>query len=567
MQKQTYTEIQKWYEVEGNKLIGNLLYRWKDRINNTDDIFFILARALFSNEQKSSDLLKNKSIEVLFSRIDSMYEKFVQEAKKEFDDEQLKAILLNFNKYIDLEQAGMQPRLHIPEGVRELAYSLLDLIEEDKLLQPYSRSGDVLVDCKINHPDISLSGIEVRTDEVLISEIKAAIIGENEENLKVQQENFLNMNLNTIKYNKVFSMPPMAVNTRFWKESLSNIELINFYAENNFPGYDDWVNILKVVLDTQFEKAIFIIQSGILFSERAKGIRRYLCEKGYVEGVIELPERLFVGTSITTNLLILSKNNQSIKMVDAGDLFEKDRRLNVLDEAHLEVIIEAYHNDSDRSAAVPFDKIQENDFSLVPRRYTSKELNLDQYVLLGDVAQIKRGHANVKQLNERKSDTDTGMKILTAGDIHDEFTFENLTSLKNIEANEAGYCVENGDIVFARGGGYKSLIIQNLNDIQVMVNGTLYIITCDKEKMNPYYLQLYLMSEHCSKQIESLNGGAVIRFMSIKQLGELKIPKVTKQEEQELANKYKIILNKKEVLRLQKKQLEEETDELLSEVL
>lgn len=254
-------------------------------------------------------------------------------------------------------------------------------------------------------------------------------------------------------------------------------------------------------------------------------------------------------------------------MVDAGDLFEKDRRLNVLDEAHLEAIIEAYHNDSDRSAAVPFEKIQENDFSLVPRRYTSKELDLDHYVLLGDVAQIKRGHANMKKLDERKSDTDTGMKILTAGDIHDEFTFENLTNLKNIEANEAGYCVENGDIVFARGGGYKSIIIQNLNGIQVMVNGTLYIITCDKEKMNPYYLQLYLMSEHCSKQIESLNGGAVIRFMSIKQLGELKIPKVTKQEEEELASKYKIILNKKEVLRLQKKQLEEETDELLSEVL
>ncbi len=567
MQKQTYKEIQKWYEVEGNKVIGNLLFKWKNRINNTNDIFFILARALFSNEERSSDLLKNKSMEVLFSRIDSMYEEFIQEAKKEFDERQLKAILLSFNKYIDLEQVGMYSGLHIPEGVRELAYSLLDLKEGDRLLQPYSRSGDVLVDCKIKHPDILAAGIEVRTDEVLISEIKAAIIGENEGNLKVQQGNFLNMDLNTLKYNKVFGMPPMSVNTRFWKESLNNKELTNFYAENNFPGYDDWVNILKVVLDAQFEKAIFIIQSGILFSERAKGIRSYLCEKGYVEGVIELPERLFVGTSITTNLLILSKNNQSIKMVDAGDLFEKDRRLNVLDEAHLEAIIEAHHNDSDLSAAVPFEKIQENDFSLVPRRYTSKELDLDHYVLLGDVGQIKRGHANMKKLNERKSDTDTGMKILTAGDIHDEFTFENLTSLKNIEANEAGYCVENGDIVFARGGGYKSLIIQNLNDFQVMVNGTLYIITCDKEKMNPYYLQLYLMSEHCSKQIESLNGGAVIRFMSIKQLGELKIPKVTKQEEEELASKYKIILNKKEVLRLQKKQLEEETDELLSEVL
>ncbi len=567
MQKQTYTEIQYWYEVEANKVIGNLVNKWKDRINNTNDIFFILARALFRNEEESSDFLKNKSIEVLFSRIDSMYEEFVQEAKKEFDDEQLKAILLSFNKHLHLEQSGMQPGLYIPEGVRELAYSLLALKEGDKLLQPYSGSGDFLVDCKINHPDISITGVELRTEEVLISEIKSAIIGSDEYSLKVLQDEFLNMDLNELDYNKVFSTPPMLVNTRLLKERINDKELITFYDENKFRGFDDWVNILKVVLDGQFEKAIFIVHSGILNSGGAKEIRRYLCENGYLEGIIEFPERLFLGMSITTNMLILSKNNQSIKMVDAGDLFEKDRRLNILDKGYREAILEAYHNDSNRSAAVPFEKIQENDFSLVPRRYTNKELDLDQYVLLGDVAKIKRGHANVKQLSERKSDADTGMKILTAGDIDDEFTFENLTSLKSIEANEVSYCVEDGDIVFARGGGYKSLIIQNLNDFQVMVNGTLYIITCDREKMNPYYLQLYLMSEHCSKQIESLNGGAVIRFMSIKQLGELRIPKVTKQEEEDLASKYKIILNKKEVLRLQKKQLEEETDELLSEVL
>lgn len=567
MQKQIYTEIQYWYEVEANKVIGNLVNKWKDRINNTNDIFFILARALFSNEKRSPDLLKNKSMEVLFSRIDSMYAEFVQEAKEKFDEKQLKAILLNFNKHLNLERKGMQAEQYVPEGVRNLAYSLLDLKAADKLLQPYSGSGDLLIDCKINRPDISITGVELRTEEVLISEIKSAIIDSDEHSLKVLQDEFLNMDLNELDYNKVFSMPPMQVNTRLLKERITSEELINFYTEKRFPRFNDWVNILKVVLDPQLEKAVFIVLSGILFNERDKEIRRYLCEEGYLEGVIELPERLFSGSSITTNLLILSKNNQTIRMVDAGDLFEKDRRFNVLEEGYREAILEAYHNDSNRSAAVPFEKIQENDFSLVPRRYTNKELDLDQYVLLGDVSQIKRGHANVKQLSERKSDTDTGMKILTAGDIDDEFTFENLTSLKNIESNEAGYCVENEDIVFARGGGYKSLIIQNLNDFQVMVNGTLYIITCDKEKMNPYYLQLYLMSEHCSKQIESLNGGAVIRFMSIKQLGELKIPKVTKQEEEDLASKYKIILNKKEVLRLQKKQLEEETDELLSEVL
>ena len=55
--------------------------------------------------------------------------------------------------------------------------------------------------------------------------------------------------------------------------------------------------------------------------------------------------------------------------------------------------------------------------------------------------------------------------------------------------------------------------------------------------------------------------------MSINQLGELKIPKVSKEKEKELSQKYKMILDKKEIIRIQKIKLEEDVSELVSEVI
>lgn len=285
--------------------------------------------------------------------------------------------------------------------------------------------------------------------------------------------------------------------------------------------------------------------------------------------VIELAPRLFAGTGISTNILLISKNNTKVKMVDAGEIFGSGRMVNKLTEDDIETIFYAYKNETDISKEVSLKELENNNYSFIPRRYTNEELNLKNYVFLKDVTEIKRGYANLKQddLNKKLSKEDTNNKILTAGDINDNFNIAELRSLNDIGDREMTYCVKDGDIIFSRGGNYNSILIRNSDDYKILVNGTLYILTCDKEKIDPYYLQMYLTSAHCLSQIESLNTGKSIQFMSINQLGELKIPKVSKEKEKELSQKYKIILDKKEIIRIQKKKLEEDISELISEVL
>lgn len=567
MLKEKYLELENWFNKEGNIISYKLMEKWRGKIE-IRDAYYIFARALFNDENIATSCIKgNESLEILFNRIDKKYSDLIEEAKQELNEEELKAILLNFDKSNNFYGLRGGTGFYLQKELINLIFSLLDIKEEDNILEAYSQTGDFLVDLISNYPNNMISGIEIMTDNVLVSEIKASLIENN--NLKVYQGEYLNFNLSEIDFNKFFSIPPMGYISNFSKDIIMSKELIEFYDDNKFDNFNDWANILKLISTKKLEKAVIILPSGLLFNERDKKIRKYLLENNFIEGIISLPSKILPGTSISTNILILSQDNKYVKMVDASNLYKKDRMVNTIENNHLEQILMAYQNETEISTKVSLQNFEENNYSLIPKRYTSEDLNPENYVYLEDVAKIKRGHANLKQadLDERISEFPTEIKIITAGDIDENFTFSNLKSLKNIEDSEDVYCVKDGEILFARGGTYKSLLIRNSGENKIIVNGTLYIITCNEEKINPYFLQMYLASEHCMRQIETLNEGTVINFMSIKKLGELKIPKLNRDLETEIADKYKTILDKKELIRLQNEHLDKETNELISEVL
>lgn len=563
MQREEYLELKNWFDEEGKEVLWKLMDNWRERLEKSEDAFYIFSRALYDEKFNN-----NKSIAILFNRIDSRYQDFVEEVRDKLSPMQIKSIILNFYDLNNIRSNNIIPGFSIPIEISELVYKLLDIKKGDKLFQPNSQAGEFLVDFLVTYPECSISAIEINTSYILASQLKLPIV-DDQNRAAIKQDDYLNTDLSTIEYNKVFSMPPMGMMYRNFEERVEDKDLINLYKDNGFNTKNEWIDILKIISNTKFEKALFIVHSGILFNERDKKIRKYLLDNGYVEGVIELAPRLFVGTSISTNILLISKNNKKVKMVDASDIYHSDRMANRIKTDDIGTILDAYKNESTISKEVSLKELEDNNYSFIPRRYTNEEIYLKNYVYLKDVTEIKRGYANIKKsdLNERLTKENTNIKILAAGDIDDNFNITDLKSLTDIEDKEMTYCVKDGDIIFSRGGNYNSLLIRNSENYKILVNGTLYILTCDKEKIDPYYLQMYLTSDHCLSQIESLYTGKSIQFMSINQLGELKIPKVSKEKEKELSQKYKIILDKKEIIRIQRKKLEEDVSDLISEVL
>jgi len=140
---------------------------------------------------------------------------------------------------------------------------------------------------------------------------------------------------------------------------------------------------------------------GVLFRGAAEGhIRRYLVEdRNYLDAVIGLPANIFYGTSIPTCILVFKicrEHPEDILFIDASRDFEKAGNQNMLTDAHVDKIVEAYaaRQNIDRYACVaPLAQVAENDYNLNIPRYVDtfeKEDAIDLDAIAGELQKLEK---------------------------------------------------------------------------------------------------------------------------------------------------------------------------------
>lgn len=118
---------------------------------------------------------------------------------------------------------------------------------------------------------------------------------------------------------------------------------------------------------------------GVMYRSGAEQkIRKYLVDNNFVDAVIQLPADLFFGTTISTCILVLkkSKSDNKVLFIDASQEFERKGIKNVLSEAHLAKILDAFTARSDSeyfSRVVDHAEIAENEYNLSISTYVAKE--------------------------------------------------------------------------------------------------------------------------------------------------------------------------------------------------
>ena len=128
-------------------------------------------------------------------------------------------------------------------------------------------------------------------------------------------------------------------------------------------------------------RAAIVCFPGIFYRGGAEQkIRKYLIDNNFVETVISLPPNLFYGTSIATNILVLSKHKTDTKtqFIDASgkDFFKKETNNTVLTDEHIERIVGIFDRKEDVknvAISVDNDKIAANDYNLSVSSYVEKE--------------------------------------------------------------------------------------------------------------------------------------------------------------------------------------------------
>jgi type I restriction enzyme M protein len=163
-------------------------------------------------------------------------------------------------------------------------------------------------------------------------------------------------------------------------------------------------------------RAALVCFPGIFYRGGAEQkIRKYLVDNNYVETIISVAPNLFYGTSIAVTLLVLSKHKTENKtqFIDASgeDFFKKVTNNNLLEEKHIERIMEIFDSKADvEYVAVSIDntKIAENEYNLSVSSYVQAKDNRETV----DIATLNTAISKtVQRINTLRADID---KIINA---------------------------------------------------------------------------------------------------------------------------------------------------------
>jgi len=162
-------------------------------------------------------------------------------------------------------------------------------------------------------------------------------------------------------------------------------------------------------------RAAIVCFPGIFYRGGAEQkIRKYLVDNNFVETIIALPSNLFYGTSISVNILVLSKHktNTKTQFIDAtGEgFFKKVTNNNVLEDKHIEKIMEIFDSKTDDvHIAVSIDnaKIAKNDYNLSVSTYVEAKDIREKL----DIIELNKGISKaVSRIASLRADIDTLIK-------------------------------------------------------------------------------------------------------------------------------------------------------------
>ena len=413
-----------------------------------------------------------------------------------------------------------------PDTLNILNACLLDIKATDSVVDFGTGFASFPIYVANNYKYKKLEGIEIDSKTRLYASLLAYLSGFD---ITITLGDVLKLS-DAEKYNKIHAFPDL------------NSETVNPFLDK----------ICELLSDDG--RAVVFLAQGFLFNEFRghKEERQKLIDGGFLEAVIELPVGVlqpFAG--VNTCLLVLSKNNKSLRMVDASDFHEKTRRgVSSLTAEAAEEIVKFMRQDSDKSRTLDYEVIKANDYCLGSRLYFLEEkISLpvaDNYVKLSDLLEDKfmRG-AQIKasELEKLESEEDTGIFYASAKDIQDNQLSKELKPLKSLDDNLEGIVLKEEDIllVMAITGSLKVACVEKLEGRKIIPASNIYIIRLDRSKILPTYFKMLLETEQAMKNFDAFSSGMGIRSISVEYLNKLQIPLPPLEVQNKMVTKYKQI--------------------------
>ena len=259
--------------------------------------------------------------------------------------------------------------------------------------------------------------------------------------------------------------------------------------------------------------------------------------------------------SIKPVMVVLSRGNKEVKMVDASDMFTHGRRQNEFSEENIEAIIDAYNHPGEKSVCVTIDDLSKSDYTLLPTRFLAvpeaaikNGRPLEELVRFGRSVAITASALDKLSVDENDASTNYYLRL---SEVHDGMVDNRLPKISCIDKKYEKYLLEDNDIILSRNGSpFKVALFNEQAGTKVLPVGNLLILRADTSKINPIYLKAYLESEQGIAGLSALLTGVAMQVISLERLKKMLVPVPDMEEQNEIAEKYLSIVDELKILNL-----------------
>lgn len=548
----------------------NIKQSWTDiKVKNINSV----SHTKLHNDSKLSDiytqitsLLKDQSID--FDQIFSHYN---------FDrfDEGSSDLLGRESEQFSSDESNPN------DSINQLALQILNPAQGEDILDICSGQGNFLAETFRKAPEANLFGQEIAPRNVLISNIRLYKLGAGNYTIKegdaIKNPAFFDGDFFK-QFDKVFSNFPFLMRiddesinavTKYWK---------TYPIELSKKNTADWLFIGTALNQLKEDgKVVAVMCSGPLFKQNDRDVRAKLVGDGMIEAIIHLPEDMLSYTRISTDMIILSHDNEAVKMIDASDICIQGRRVNEFSPENIDRILSLYHsnNESTVSRIVSREEIRINDFSLDPTRYlVYNRIKVHSPITLGDVAEkifrgIQISADELDTINQPNPEIKHPYKLLNIGDVNFGEIAKDLP-LAYVEPSKRfdRYCLENGDILLpAKGTKIKTAVADIDDEDRIIATGNIIVIRVKQHKINPYYLKAFLDSSTGQKLLRSVQTGTAMVSISPGQLEVMEISLLDQEKQDRIAKQF--LVNRDMIKRTRQKlaALESEMETLYDHII
>lgn len=421
--------------------------------------------------------------------------------------------------------------------------------------------GVFLTETAIHEKAGELHGIEIKANDAIVTRMKMLILGQDMNHIRCEDVfdmDFRNPELP--KYDAIFCHMPM-------KQKLEARQLLScglFDAVKTATRVSvhssEWAYIRAMrKMMKKGGKGIAFIRASLLYLESEQEFRKELLESGMLEGVVLLPEGLLLNTGMQIAMLVLSENNNRIKMVNAASYYEKIKHRNVLTDTERKRILDLYFNGgsnledenrpSDDYIEVAPRTIADNTYSFDPMRYV-----LDEKVCFTNARKLSEGTRDIFRGAQLTSDKQKEMSNL--GDKAPNAYLLNLSNISNGYMDEElvevhidkiekykKYMLQDGDVIIsARGTKISTAVAENIQDRNIIATGNLIVVRCN-DTLEPYYLKAFFDSDDGNLCLRVAQTGSMIFAINPKQLCELQYDSIDLEKQKRIAEKEKVLID------------------------